>query len=371
MRILLLNEVCGVTSTGRICADLAAQLRREGHQVKVAYGREPVPEDCREGTVRIGSDWGVRLHGAMTRLGDLHGLCSRGATRRFLAWAEDFDPELLWMHNLHGYYLQYELLFQWIKSRPEMQVKWTLHDCWSFTGHCPYFSMIGCDRWQTECSHCPQKKRYPASLFRDGSRQNFRRKKAAMTGVKNLTLITPSQWLKDLVQQSFLRDYPVEVVPNPVNREVFRPTPGNFREKYGLENRFMVLGVGTLWAKHKGLEDFVALRGMLGEHFAIVLVGLEPKQIAQMPEGILALPRTDSPRELAEIYTAADLLVSASKEEVFGMTIAEADACGTPSLVYRGTACEEVALSCGGRAVEQGPEHLRDEILKMAQEAGK
>ena len=200
MKVLLINAVCGTGSTGRICAELARDYECSGHTVKIAYGRDGfVPEDCRRFAVRIGADLDVRLHGALTRLTDRHGFGSTAATRRFLRWAEEFDPDVLWLHNLHGYYINIELLFRWIKTRPQMQVKWTLHDCWAMTGHCAFFSFARCDRWKTGCHDCPQKSAYPASFLLDGSRRNYEDKRRLFTGIPNLTLITPSHWLARLV----------------------------------------------------------------------------------------------------------------------------------------------------------------------------
>ena len=178
----------------------------------------------------------------------------------------------------------------------------------------------------------------------------------------------PSQWLATRVRDSFLREYPVEVVPNRVDTQVFKPTPGNFREQYGLENKRIVLGVANVWDDRKGLRDFEALAPMLKEDYRIVLIGLAPKQIRSLPKGILGLPRTRNVRELAEAYTAADVFVNPSVEETFGMTSLEAACCGTPAIVYRGTACEEAAAAYGGIAVDRGPENLYRAILKLTEE---
>ena len=231
MKILLINSVCGIGSTGRICTDLAQEYEAQGHEVKIAYGRDSyVPEKYSKYAVRIGSDLDIRIHGVLSRLFDAHGLGSKSATKKFLKWAEEYKPDLLWLHNIHGYYINYELLFEWIKKHPEMEVKWTLHSCWSFTGHCSHFTFVKCYKWKNHCENCPQKKRYPASLFLDCSKGNFDRKKKAFCGVKNMTLITPSKWLADLVKQSFLKEYPVEVRYNTIDTNVFKPTSGNFRE---------------------------------------------------------------------------------------------------------------------------------------------
>ena len=364
MRILLINAVCGTGSTGKICGALAQELEKQGHTVKIAHGRDNiVPEQYRKYSLRIGSDLGVRLHGVYTRLTDRHGFGSAGATKRFLGWAEKFDPELVWLHNIHGYYINIELLFGWIKSRPQMQVKWTLHDCWAFTGHCSYFDAVGCSHWKTGCHHCPQKGEYPASLLLDGSASNYARKKQLFTGVRNMTLVVPSYWLESRVKQSFLKEYPVEVVYNTVNRAVFKPTEGDFRKNHQLEGKRMLLGVASVWEKRKGLEDFIQLAGMLDSRYRIVLVGLTEEQAKKVPDSILCISRTNNQQELAEIYTTADLLVNPSREETFGMTILEAHCCGTKSVVYEKTACEEVALLCGGIVVKQGVEHLHRAIV--------
>ena len=359
MRVLLINAVCGTGSTGKICAGLAQEFEAQGHSVRIAYGRDGiVPEACQKYALRIGSDLGVRLHGVYSRLADRHGFGSRGATKKFLAWAEKYDPDLLWLHNIHGYYIDIDMLFRWIKKRPQMQVKWTLHDCWAFTGHCAYFDAVGCDKWKTGCHNCPQKREYPASVLVDSSRWNYTRKRELFTGVKNMTLVVPSHWLEARVKESFLKNYPVEVVYNTVNREVFRPTDGDFRKKYGLEDKRILLGVASVWEKRKGLEDFVALDKMLDDRYQIVLVGLTPEQAKKMPDRILCLPRTGSQQELAHLYTTADLLVNPSREETFGMTILEAACCGTRSVVYGGTACEEIVNIYGGSVAQQGVENL-------------
>lgn len=359
MRVLLINEVFGTTSTGKICAQIAEKLEAEGHEVKVAYGRwADVPEKYQRFAHYIGSDIEVKLHGIQTRLFDTHGFGSKHATKVFLKWAEQYKPDLLWLHNIHGYYINVEMLFTWIKQHPEMQVKWTLHDCWAFTGHCTYFTVAKCNQWKEECRHCSQLRRYPACIGLGSVNNNFQRKRKAFTRVKNLTIITPSNWLADLVKQSFLREYPVQVHYNTIDTNIFKPTPSDFREKYGLQGKFIVLGVANVWEERKGLMDFYKLAEMLDETYAIVLVGLTEKQIKHMPQNIVGLKRTNSAQELAAIYTAADMFVNPSVEETFGMTTVEALACGTKVIVYKNTACEEIASQRGGIVIEPGANNI-------------
>lgn len=365
MRVLIINSVCGHGSTGKICGAIAEDYEKQGCEVKIAYGRDSfVPERYQKYAVRIGSDIQVRIHGVRSRLLDDHGLGSVSDTKKFLRFAEEFSPDIVWIHNIHGYFINYKLLFDWIKSRPDMQVKWTLHDCWAFTGHCTHFSVVGCYKWKEHCERCPQKKAYPASLFRDNSYANFETKKAAFTGVPNMTIYTPSEWLANLARQSFLREYPIEVKYNEIDTSVFCPTPSDFREKYSIENKKMILGVASVWSANKGLSDFVKLSKMLDDNYKIVLVGLSEAQIASLPENILGLTRTTNAKELAQIYTAADIFLNPSLEETFGLTTVEALSCGTFAVVYKNTACEEIVKIYGGVAVEHGAENLYSAVTE-------
>jgi len=352
MKYLFINSVAGVGSTGRIVAETCRKLQQQGHSCVIAYGREMANCDGIE-TVAIGASLDYKLHGALNRITDRHGFYSRKATKRFLDWVRVYDPDVIWLHNIHGYYLNLELLFGYLKESGK-QVKWTLHDCWAFTGHCAYFDFARCDRWKTGCHDCPQKGEYPATFLMDGSRANYQDKKRLFTGLKDVQLYVPSRWLADRVKQSFLKEYPVEVVYNTVNTEVFKPTPGVFRKEQGLEDKKIALGVASIWDRRKGLEDFVTLAGMLDDDWRIVLVGLTPEQAGRMPSNIVCIPRTNSAAALAEIYTAADVFVNLSVEETFGMTTLEALKCGTAPIVYAGTACEEVTRQFGGKAVERG-----------------
>ena len=355
MRVLIINSVCGFGSTGRICAQLADEFSADGHEVRIAYGRmDNVPEKYRSIAVRIGTQMDMRLHGIATRLFDAHGFGSKGATRRFLAWAEEYKPDLVWLHNLHGYYINVEMLFVWLKKHPEMQVRWTLHDCWAFTGHCAYFSMAGCNQWATHCAKCIKKREYPASCLLDKCNQNFDRKRAAFTGIKNMTIITPSQWLADLVKRSFLKEYDVEVVYNTIDTSIFKPRPSDFRKKNDLEDKFVLLGVANIWDKRKGFSDFLKLAEMLDERFKIVLVGLSEAQIQSLPANILGIRRTANAIELAEIYTAADVFFNPTYEDNYPTVNLEAEACGTTVISYDTGGCRETLSRQESFTVPQG-----------------
>lgn len=324
MRVLFINSVCGVGSTGRICTDLAQQLEAEGNEVKIAYGRKgTVPEQFEKYAVRIGTDLDCKIHALQTRLFDTHGFGSKHATKKFLEWAENYNPDLLWLHNIHGYYINVEMLFDWIKKNPEMQVKWTLHDCWAFTGHCTHFTVAKCEQWKKQCTHCSQLHQYPACFGRGSVRKNFERKESVFTGVKNMTLITPSKWLANLTRESFLKEYPVEVHYNTIDTSIFQPTASDFRERNCLQDKMIVLGVANVWEGRKGLLDFYKLAQMLDSKYAIVLVGLNEKQIRNLPQNIRGLQKNICSQEVAVSYTVTELTAKTYAEKTLDVELSK------------------------------------------------
>lgn len=334
MKYLFINSVYGKKSTGKIIAEQCHKLQSEGNECLVAYGREAIMDPAVK-CIRIGTTFDYHFHGLMTRCFDLHGFCSRHATKKFLKKVEQFEPDVIWLHNLHGYYINVELLFDWIKKHPKVKVKWTLHDCWAFTGHCVYFTIVKCNKWTSECNHCPQLREYPKTLGLDNSRRNYKRKKKAFNGVQNLKIITPSKWLLDLLESSYLSEYTAEVIHNTINYDIFKPTPGDFINQYHLKGKYIILGVAVGWEQTKGLYDVLALRKLLPiNQYIIVLVGISEEQLRSLPDGILGLKRTDSQTELACIYTAADVFINPTHQDNYPTVNLEAAACGTPVVTY-------------------------------------
>lgn len=402
MKLLLLNSVCGIGSTGRICVDIAREYEQNGYDVKIAYGRDGhVPADAQKYAVRIGNDFDVRMHILYTRLTDKHGLASKRATRRFLKWADEYNPDILWMHNIHGYYINYELLFDWIKSRPQMQVKWTLHDCWAFTGHCSHYMSVKCDRWEADgkddrCENCPQLRHYPASLWFSNTPNNYSRKKNAFTDAPNLKLITPSKWLAGEVRKSYLREYPVEVIYNEINTQIFHPCPmpedsaveettASFRRRYSIpDNTHIVLAVSGVWNKSKGLDDLLELDDRLRDRFQtanngpapyiqLVIVGVTSKQaiaIRGSHPDILCIEHTNSVQELAEIYRSADVFINPTYEDNYPTVNLEAEACGTPVITYDTGGSTETIHLPESKVIDQGVVNLMSSILELFNNTG-
>lgn len=331
MKVLQINSVCGVGSTGRIATDLYKVLEEQGHECVIAYGRGTAPEGIK--TIKIGTDFDNYMHVAKTRLFDKHGFGSTKATKEFIKKVKEYDPDVIHLHNIHGYYINIEILFDYLK-KSNKKVIWTLHDCWAFTGHCAYFDYVGCEKWKNDCKNCPQKKEYPNSLVIDNSNWNFKRKKEIFTGLKDLTIVTPSKWLAGLLNESYLSEYKVKVINNGIDLDVFKPTKSDFRKRYGLEDKFIVLGVASVWDRRKGLNYLVELSEKLDNSYKIIVVGVTEKQKDKLPQNMIGITKTNNIKELVEIYSVADVFVNPTLEDNFPTTNLEALACGVPVITF-------------------------------------
>jgi glycosyltransferase involved in cell wall biosynthesis len=352
MKLLLLNTTANTGSTGRIAEEIGLLAQQSGYEVRFAYGRKAV--NSKLPLFKIGNKWDMRWHGVKSRFWDAHGFGSRHATKALIRELEVWKPDIVNIHNLHGYYINIELLFEYLK-RVQVTVVWTFHDCWPFTGHCSHFERVGCDRWKTECYACPNRKGYPTSFLVDRSTQNFRIKKEIFNGINNLTIVTPSQWLANHVANSFLSQYPVKLIHNGVDLKIFKPFDNSesIRNKYGLSDKSIVLGVANTWKKRKALQDFIALSEILDKDIQIVLVGMTAEQSKGLPKNIKAIARTENQQELAALYSAAAVFVNPTYVDNFPTTNIEALACGTPVITYRTGGSTEAVDGETGIVVEK------------------
>lgn len=349
MKVLQINTVCGIGSTGRIAVDLQRLLEKQGHEGLIAYGRGEAPADIR--AYRIGSDAAVYRHVLKTRLTDRHGFGSQRATRALIREIEAYAPDVIHLHNVHGYYLHIGELFTYLAGVGK-PVVWTLHDCWPITGHCAHFEYSGCERWKTGCHDCPERTRYPSSLV-DASARNYPDKKALFSAVPALMLVTPSAWLAAVVQQSFLGDRPVEVIPNGIDHNVFHPKGDRLYDRYGAGG-LLLLSVANIWDQHKGLSYLIELSHRLRREDRLVVVGVTEKQQHGLPDNLTAIPRTDSPAELAALYSAADAFINPTLEDTFPTVNLEALACGTPVITFRTGGSVETVDDRTGAVVDKG-----------------
>lgn len=351
MKILQINSFFTVGGPPRIMNGIYDTLKENGHECKIAAAREKmyIPED----SITIGNSAGVYLNAIQSRIFDNDGFAAGKATKELITKIKEYDPDVIQLHNLHGYYINVEILFDYLRKCGK-PIVWTLHDCWAATGHCAYFSVANCDRYKEGCYSCPQKKEYPASCLFDQSKRNWVRKKTAFAGIPNMAIVTPSHWLAEIMKESNLEYYPIKVIHNGIDLNLFSHLEGNLRVQYSLQNKRIILGVAQNWAEHKGFEDFIKLSELLDDSYQVVMIGLTDDQLKVLPESILGLKRTNSIGELVAWYSNAQVFVNLTYQDNFPTVNIEALACGTPIITYKtGGSPEAIDETCGW-VVEQG-----------------
>lgn len=363
MKIVQINATCGVGSTGKICVDISKLLTERNIENYILYSGTKSDYPL---SILCGDTKQIKFQALRSHLNGLYAFNSKQITKEMIRKLDEIKPDIVHLHNLHGHNCNIEMLLGYLRER-QIKTYWTFHDCWAFTAYCPHFTMDKCDKWKDGCHDCPQYKDY--SFFFDKSKELYAKKENAIDGLE-LTVTTPSCWLAKVVKQSFFRNYPVKVINNGINLEVFKPTPSNFRKKYGIsDGKFIVLGVAFGWGVRKGLDVFIELSRRLPENqYKIVLVGTDENVDKQLPPSILSIHRTQNQRELAEIYTAADVFANPTREEVFGLVNVEALACGTPGITFdSGGSPECYDESCGVIVPCDDVEAMKREIVRICE----
>ena len=359
MKVVQINTTCGIGSTGKICVAVSELLTRQGIENYILYTQGE--SDYPLGIKFAGKSY-KKVQALKSRVFGNYGFNSQQATRKLIGHLERIQPDIVHLHNIHGHDCDLEMLFRYLKTK-SVKLFWTFHDCWAFTGYCTYFDMVGCPRWKESCGGCPQRK--GVTWFFDRSRELHERKKELFSGL-DLTIITPSHWLAGLVKESFLKDYPVKVIHNGIDLSVFKPTESDFRKKHNCGNKYVLLGVAFGWGARKGLDVFAELAKRLDESYQIVLVGTDDKVDKLLPKNIISIHRTQNQKELAEIYTAADIFVNPTREENYPTVNMESIACGTPVLTFRTGGSPEIPDEHSGCVVrENTAQALLEEVHKI------
>ncbi len=330
-KIFQISSELNVGSVGRIAEQIGELVLEQGWESVIAYGRESKPSKSK--TIKIGNGFDLIVHGVLTRVADRHGFASKRATEKLISEIESIKPDLIQLQHLHGYFINIEILFNYL-AKINIPVVWTFHDCWSFTGHCTYYDMIGCEKWKEKCFSCPQKKEYPSSLIADNSYNNYLDKSKIFNSVDNLTIVPVSYWLGEQVKQSFLKSKRIRVIQNGIDLEKFSFKDNDVKKIFHIEDKFLILGVANPWDERKGLKYFIELSTKISNNDKIILIGLSKKQIQSLPKNILGLERTVDDYELARMYSAADVFVNTTLDEALGLTNIEALACGTPIITF-------------------------------------
>ena len=362
MIIAQINATCGAGSTGKICISVSELLSENGAENYIFYssGSSDYPLG-----IKYANEIAIKMQTLVSRISGNYGFEARSITERLIKELERISPNIIHIHNIHSHSCNLEILFNYIRKN-NIKTYWTFHDCWAFTAYCPYFDIFECDKWKTGCKKCPQIKQY--SWFFDRSEYLYNKKKSVIEGT-DLTIITPSQWLAGLVKESFFKDYPVKVINNGIDLNVFKPTDSDFRKKHNLENKYMVLGVAFGWGKRKGLDVFCELAKRLdNKRYQIVLVGTNDDVDKLLPKNIISIHRTQNQHELAEIYTAADLFVNPTREENYPTVNMEAIACGTPVVSFRtGGSPEILDATCGSVVEKNDIDGMTNEVIRICE----
>ena len=366
-RLVLINAACNTGSTGHIAEAIGLLAQQEGWNVLYAHGGRYICPSSLP-TVQVQSRMGDYVHYLFSLLTGHHGCFSTLATRRLIRRLRRFRPDIVHLHNIHGYYLNYRLLFDYLRQA-DIPVLWTWHDCWAFTGHCAcYATETGvCLAWQTGCDHCPKLSDYPRALC-DSSAADYRAKKQLFTSLRRLTIVPVSRWMEQNARQSFLQAVPTVVIPNGIDLQVFRPRADRaaLRTRWGVRpDKFILLGVAAQWNARKGYADMLSLAAM--EECQVVLVGLTRRQLQTLPAGVVGIEHTENAAQLAELYSLADLFVNPTYSDTFPTTHLEALACGTPVLTYASDGAPEALTPEVGVVVERGNRQALQRAVRRLQ----
>lgn len=350
MIVFQISSELNVGSVGRIAEQIGEAIIKDGGQSIIAYGRERGVSSSM--AYQIGNKLDFYIHALGTRLTDRHGFFSTRATVKLIEEIKRVNPDIIHMQHLHGYYINIEILFNFLADFKK-PVVWTFHDCWSFTGHCAYYDMANCSKWRSECNNCPQLSEYPKAVLKDSSKRNFSDKKRLFTSVDNLTIVPVSNWLELEVRKSFLASQQIKTIQNGIDLNKFRFTKGNVRNRFDVEDKYLILGVANPWDTRKGLKFFIEMSTILPSSYQIILIGLTEKQCNILPDNMIGLLKTDSLEQLVEFYSEADVFVNPTLEDTFPTTNLEALACGTPVVTFNSGGSSEAIDSETGVVVHK------------------
>ena len=359
--LLQINVASNKGSTGKIAENIGLTALSNGWDSYIVHSKRYAGKTKLKDISGCNS-FSEFVHYIISLVFDAHGMASYFLTRKLIKKIEKIKPDIVHLHNIHGYYINFKLLFESL-LKLDVPVVWTLHDCWPFTGHCVYFDRVNCQKWKVECQHCPQCTSYPRALF-DFSKRNFKLKMKVFNQLDNLTIVPVSNWLSNLVSHSYLCDFPRKVIHNGIDLNLFKPTETNLRQRYNLVGKKIILGVADGFGARKGLDDFIKLSKLLSDEYQIVLIGVTSSDLSKIPGSILAIERTSDQLQLAEFYSIAEVYLNLTYEDNFPTTNIEALACGTPVITYdTGGSIEAISEDTGIIVQKNDIKSLYDSVM--------
>lgn len=336
-KVLYINSVCGFGSTGRIVADLT---KTQDYESLVCFGRK---KDFANVNSYLFANFFDNVFGAVrTILFDNNLNICKTATKRLIRRIKEYNPDIIHLHNIHGYYVNVEMLLNFLKEFGK-PVVWTFHDCWPFTGYCFHFDGIGCDKYKIRCNSCPMTFSYPFSLFKQNVQSDFDKKISLINNLENVVLVSPSKWLKNMAMMSKIKDKKMLVINNGINLDDFKPSVDK-------NDKFTVLAVSNIWTVEKGMKDIEKIRELVDENIVIKVVGTDANKIS----GVENIEHTENKKELIDLYSKSHLLINPTYQDNFPTVNIEALSCGTPVITYRTGGSPEIVDEKTGVVIDKG-----------------
>lgn len=363
MKVVQINAIYGSKSTGTIMREIQSCCEANGIEGYVAYSIADRPDAEVPRGYRIGNPLTAKWHAFISRVIGKQAYANRISTWRFLRWLDKVNPDIVHLHNLHSNYIQLNMLLHYL-AKHDIATVVTMHDCWYFTGGCVHYTSVGCHRWKNGCGRCPMWKQIPSYCF-DRTQSVLRDRKVYLSAIPRLTMVGASDWIANEMKQSLLKDLNIIFIHNGFDLDVFAPTPSNKRKELGIENKFVILGPASKWLlpiNKPTLEHFIS---WMSDDMVLVLFGCTQINVA-LPSNVVQIGYTKSPKEMAEFYSMADVLVNCSREDTLSSLNLECQACGTPVVTYDATGSKETVNGKCGFAVPTGDaEALWEKVVEV------
>lgn len=366
MKIVQINAVYGFGSTGIIVKDIQSACEAEEIECLVVYvqGRGPV-----KNTYKIGNYLSNKLHALFARISGKQGYFSYISTWKLLRFLDKYKPDVLHLHNLHSCYINLPMLLKYA-SRHNIPVVVTLHDCWFYTGGCSHYTSVGCDKWLHKCGKCPLRYSESQSLLWDGSSQILSDRYKLFGNISKLAAVGVSQWITDEAKKTVFKNATCIAIRNGVDVDFFRPTESDFRKRYKLENKFIILAPANKWFLPINKETLEYVTSQLSDDMVIVFFGSGTPSIP-LTSKMLNIGFISSREEIRDLYSAGDVLVNCTREESLSLLNVEVQACGTPVITYANTGVKETVDGICGFAVENGNPQVLVKHINTIKENGK